>query len=193
MTKSTLVPATLELRVMPIQELKPAPYNPRLRLKPTDSAFKKLQASIREFGLVEPLIWNECTGHIVGGHARLRILRALRVKEVPVSVVRLSIEREKALNLVLNNQEAQGKFDTHKLTELLGELEDLPEFDLTGFDHRDLGNLRMNPADEDVAEEETTDTVTITLEMDSGIYEQIAPQLEALIGEHDLISHVRHA
>src|SRR5262245_36096757 len=88
----------LEIRIMPLKQLRPAPYNPRLRLQPGDPAYRKLEMSLREFGLVEPLIWNETTGHVVGGHARLGILRRLGVKEVPVSVVRLTPEREKALN-----------------------------------------------------------------------------------------------
>src|ERR687887_2355849 len=125
---------SLEVRVMPIDQLHPAPYNPRKALKPTDPAYRKLRASLAEFGLVEPLVWNELTGRVVGGHARLRILRELGVGEVPVSVVRLSEAREKALNVVLNNQEAQGRYDTAKLADLLAELEAKPELELTGFD-----------------------------------------------------------
>ena len=67
-----------------------SPYNPRRVLSPDSPAYWKLKASLTEFGLVEPLIWNELTGHVVGGHARLRILAELGVTAVPVSVVRLS-------------------------------------------------------------------------------------------------------
>src|SRR5437870_7347283 len=112
----------LKIRVLPIDQLVPAPYNPRKALKPGSPAYRKLKASLVEFGLVEPLVWNELTGHVVGGHARLRILRELGVTEVPVSVVRLSDAREKALNMVLNNQEAQGRYDPAKLAGLLAEL-----------------------------------------------------------------------
>src|SRR3954468_22552724 len=112
----------LELRTLPIDQLQPTAYNPRKPLSPKSPAYKKLTASLTEFGLVEPLVWNELTGRVVGGHARLRILRELGVAEVPVSVVRLSEAREKALNVVLNNQEAQGRYDTAKLADLLAEL-----------------------------------------------------------------------
>ena len=47
-----------ELRVMPADDLTPAPYNPRRALKATDPAYRKLERSLREFGLVEPLVWN---------------------------------------------------------------------------------------------------------------------------------------
>src|SRR5436190_440344 len=115
--------------------------SPRQTLRPTDRRYKKLAASLREFGLVEPLVWNEATGHVVGGHARLSILKEMGVTEVPVSVVRLTPEREKALNVVLNNLEAQGRYDPDKLADLLTELADLPELELTGFDSRDLAAL----------------------------------------------------
>ena len=64
-----------KIRLMPIAELTPAPYNPREMLEPGDPAYRKLENSLREFGLVEPLIWNQRTGYLVGGHMRLTILR----------------------------------------------------------------------------------------------------------------------
>src|SRR6188768_3854813 len=120
----------LEIRVLPISDLKPAPYNPRRALSPESPAYRKLKASIAEFGLVEPLVWNELTGHVVGGHARLAVLHELGFTEVPVSVVRLDDRREKALNVVLNNQEAQGRYDPTKLAAVLEELDGLPELEM---------------------------------------------------------------
>src|SRR5437773_3299088 len=162
--------AVLDIRIMPVADLVPAPYNPRRALKPGDPRYKKLAASLREFGLVEPLVWNETTGHVVGGHARLAILRSLGVTDVPVSVVRLTPEREKALNVVLNNLEAQGRFDTDKLADLLAELEDLPELELTGFDARDLTALRLAPVAEPPAEADPAQ-VEVTLTADAATYD----------------------
>jgi ParB-like chromosome segregation protein Spo0J len=136
--------AAFELRMLPLSELIPAPYHPRLAL--TAPAYKKLKASLAEFGPVEPLVWNERTGRVVGGRARLPILAELGHSEVPVSVVRLSDAREKALSLVLNNAKAQGRYDPKKLEPLLTELAELPEFALTGFDRRVLSAFRMEPA-----------------------------------------------
>ena len=180
----------LEIRRLPISELQPAPYNPRRVLQATDPAYRKLAASLREFGLVEPLIWNEITGYVVGGHARLRILKELGCAEVPVSVVRLSPEREKALNVVLNNREAQGRFDAAKLAELLTDLAELPELELTGFDRADLPALRFEPAAEPLASEEAA-TVEITITAAAECYDRFALRLDELIGEFDLICHVR--
>jgi hypothetical protein len=182
----------LEVRTLPLASLRPAPYNPRRKLYPGQPAYQKLAASLRDFGLVEPLVWNETTGHIVGGHARLDILRSLGVAEVPVSVVRLSPEREKALNVVLNNREAQGRFDTGLLADLLTELQELPELAMTGFDGRDLAVLKMAPAPSPHPEPDTTGEVEVILVVDTTTYERLAPRLDALIGEFDLVSHVRH-
>lgn len=180
----------LDIRIMPVAALVPAPYNPRRTLKPGDPRYKKLAASLREFGLIEPLVWNETTGHVVGGHARLGILKDLGTVEVPVSVVRLSPEREKALNIVLNNHEAQGRFDPEKLADLLDELGDLPEFELTGFDAGDLADLRLEPLD-DLLTEEKKGGVEITFVTDSATYERLAARLDALVAEFDLVCHVR--
>ena len=187
----TPINSIIEVRLLPIEQLEPAPYNPRKRLNPGDPAYRKLEASLREFGLVEPLIWNERTGHVVGGHTRLSILKKLGVKQAPVSVVRLSDEREKALNIVLNNQEAQGRYDTEKLAELLEELEDLPELELTGFDHRTLETLRFDEPKEIEEQKEATGMVEVTFEMDMATYDKVAPQLDRLVAEFDLVSHVR--
>jgi ParB-like chromosome segregation protein Spo0J len=181
----------VELRTLPLDSLTPAPYNPRRRLRPTDAVYQKLHASLREFGLVEPLVWNELTGHVVGGHARLAILRGMGVTEVPVSVVRLSPAREKALNVVLNNREAQGRFDPDKLAELLTELEELPELALTGFDADTLAALRLEPAGSDAAAEEASGEVEVTIAADPETFERLQPRLEALVGEFDLTCHIR--
>jgi ParB-like nuclease domain len=180
----------LEVRTLPLADLTPAPYNPRLKLKPDDRRYRKLAASLREFGLVEPLIWNELTGYVVGGHTRLAILNEMGVTEVPVSVVRLTPEREKALNVVLNNMEAQGRYDTGKLADLLTELSELPELEMTGFDARDLAALTFEPA-ADVPTDPAPDQVEVTLSTDPATYDRLAPQLDELVAAFDLTYHVR--
>ena len=181
--------APLEIRTLPLADLKPAPYNPRRVLASNSPAYRKLKASLTEFGLVEPLVWNELTGHVVGGHARLRILRELGVGEVPVSVVRLTDTREKALNVVLNNQEAQSRYDPGKLADLLVELEDLPELDMTGFDRSALAALQFEPAKLEPLEKEIN-RVEITLVTDAATYDKIATRLDTLVREFDLVTHV---
>ena len=182
---------SLEIRTLPIAALKPAPYNPRRVLRPGSAAYRKLRSSIAEFGLVEPLVWNELTGQVVGGHARLAILRELSTTEVPVSVVRLDEVREKALNVVLNNQEAQSRYDPDKLADVLLELQDLPELELTGFDETTITALEFEPAELDLPAK--PDRVEVTLVTDAATYERLAPKLDALVAKFDLVPHVRRA
>ena len=181
----------VEVRLLPITDLRPAAYNPRKVLAASSPAYRKLKASVAAFGLVEPLVWNELTGHVVGGHARLRVLTELGYTEVPVSVVRLSPEREKALNVVLNNGEAQGRFDPGKLAELLDELAGLPELDLTGFDANTRRALRLEPV-ADLPPAAPADRVEVTLVTDPPTYVRLAPDLDALVSAFDLTAHVRH-
>lgn len=82
-----------------ISDLKPAPYNPRLSTKRQEEQLKK---SLEKFGVVEPIIFNNKTGCIVGGHFRVRELKKLGYKEIDCVIVDLSIEDEKELNIRLN-------------------------------------------------------------------------------------------
>ena len=182
--------APLELRHLPVDQLKPAPYNPRRVVTASSPAYRKLKTSLEEFGLVEPLIWNESTGHVVGGHLRLRILKELGVAEVPVSVVRLSPAREKALNVVLNNQEAQGRYDRAKLAELLAELE-LGDLTSTGFDEATLRQLQLEPLNDLPELEGDPDSVELTIVTNAATYASFSPRLDELVREFDLETHVK--
>ena len=182
----------ITLRTLPLDQLSPAPYNPRKVLLPTSPAYRKLKASLESFGLVEPLVWNERTGHVVGGHARLRILKDLGINEVPVSVVNLTDERERALNVMLNNLEAQGRYDPKLLLDLLEPMRERPEFDLTGFDASMLDALKFEPDELPDWEAEKSDRVEITLATDATTYERMQVRLDELVREFDVVSHVRH-
>ena len=60
----------MTIKKLPVSMLKPAKYNPRKDLKPGDPAYEKIKRSLHDFGYVDPVIWNEVTGNIVGGHQR---------------------------------------------------------------------------------------------------------------------------
>lgn len=137
----------MQLRTLPVSLLKPAPYNPRIVLQPGMPGYDRLKRSLTEFGLVQPIIWNESTGHIVGGHQRLAILEAEGITETEVSVVQLSLQREQALNVALNNAHVGSDWDHSKLQELVAELTELPDFDatLTGFSEAELRELNWQP------------------------------------------------
>lgn len=126
---------------IPIDQIERAHYNPRVDLQPGDDQYDLLAKGIEEFGLVEPLIFNEVNSRLVGGHQRLTILEARGETEVDVSIVHIEDEnREKALNIALNNLE--GKWDRPKLKSLLAELQATSlDMDLTGFHNEALEEL----------------------------------------------------
>lgn len=105
------------VREIEIEKLNAAPYNPRIELTPGMAEWDKIKNSIQTFGMVEPIVWNENTGNVVGGHQRLSVIKSLGYKTVPCSVVNLSIEDEKILNVALNK--IKGKWDFEKLASVL--------------------------------------------------------------------------
>jgi ParB/RepB/Spo0J family partition protein len=87
---------TIEL--VPLGHLDPAPYNPR---KISEQQLEALARSMKEFGVVDPVISNR-DGTVIGGHQRIRAAERLGLSELPVIYVDLPKEKEKALNLALN-------------------------------------------------------------------------------------------
>ena len=88
--------ANLKIENIKIDDLKPAEYNPR---KAEAKQVEDLKNSIKEFGLVDPIIVKsapERKNTIIGGHFRVRIAKELGIKEVPVVYVNIpDIKKEK--------------------------------------------------------------------------------------------------
>ena len=129
------------IREVPISDIKPAAYNPRADLQPDDPEYKRIEKSLDEFDLVEPLVWNEATGNLVSGHQRLKICIARGIDVVTCSVVHIEDQKkEAALNIALNN--AFGKWDYPKLKDIISEIDD-GNFDIevTGFDSSELNKM----------------------------------------------------
>lgn len=70
----------LEVREIPVSEINPAPYNPRIKQAPDSSAIKKMGKSLALFGYILPLLWNQLTKHLVSGHLRFQVLLERGVK-----------------------------------------------------------------------------------------------------------------
>ena len=142
----------MEIKRMKLVELNPAAYNPRIALKPGDPEFERLKNSIASFGNVEPIVWNKRTGNVVGGHQRLLVLKDMGEIETDVSVVDLTDEDEKLLNVALNK--IKGDWDYDKLPELLSQFgpEDVK---LSGFSPQEIAILcaDVNAASEAVLSE----------------------------------------
>lgn len=172
----------MKIITISVSEINPAPYNPRRDLRPTDPEYQKLKRSINKYGYVDPLIYNERTKTLISGHQRLKILIEMGVTEVDVSVVNLSLEDEKALNLAMNKIQCEWEYE--KLSELLEDLLQIPGFDLelTGFDAAEASKILEEG--EDLCEDDDFD-VEASLEM---IKEPITKSGDLIVlGKHKLL------
>ena len=123
-----------------IEDLIPADYNPRKALKPGDKEYEKLKRSLMEFGYVDPIIWNATTGHVVGGHQRLTVMRDLGITEVDCVVIEMDLIAEKKLNIALN--QIAGGWDKEKLKMIFEEFFVANiEVEETGFEPVEIDEL----------------------------------------------------
>lgn len=134
MTEPSL--ARVEMRTSELLECA-APYNPR---KIGDAEMDALRRSIRTFGLVQPVIFNLRTRHVVGGHQRVIAAGLETIESLPVEIVDLDLTAERQLNLALNK--ISGQWDEEKLRALLNDLAvEGADLSLTGFSEDELRAL----------------------------------------------------
>lgn len=180
----------MTIELVPIDDLKFADYNPR---NITEKQVEDLKKSINDFGLVEPVVVNSNIDRfniIIGGHQRVRILKILAYKEVPVFYIALDEKRERELNVRLNKN--IGDWDWNKLANEFDN-EDLISY---GFTNAELGMSDNGKEDID------TDDLGSTLDsyLDGNIrqvvlyfkkeeYESVLPRLEAVMKETGVESH----
>lgn len=166
----------MESKVMRLEDIKPAEYNPRVRLTEVDHEYKALKASIDEFGLVVPLIVNERTGTLVSGHQRLNVMLAEGVEETEVVIVDMEPEREKALCIALNK--ISGQWDYGALADILEELRDSPvDILATGFSDDEIADL-LGELQEEIGGGEATDVESV------GKKEDTKEGVPCIVGEY---------
>lgn len=148
MTKSAM-----EWKTLPIDQLKPAAYNPRRKLKPGDKEYEKIKNSIQEFGYVEPIVVNyDMT--VISGHQRLTVLKDLGYTEVQCVMVHIEDEHKvKALNVAFNK--ITGAWDEKMLADLLVDLQSVDfNVDLTGFEAPEVEQLFSKVHNKDIEEDD---------------------------------------
>ena len=166
----------MESKVMRLEDIKPAEYNPRVRLTEVDHEYKALKASIDEFGLVVPLIVNERTGTLVSGHQRLNVMLAEGVEETEVVIVDMEPEREKALCIALNK--ISGQWDYGALADILEELRDSPvDILATGFSDDEIADL-LGELQEEIGGGEAPDVESV------GKKEDTKEGVHCIVGEY---------
>ena len=149
-----------EYREVLLADMHPSGYNPRYDLKPGDIEYERLRKSVIKNGLLQPIVWNEYNGNIVGGEQRWKILMEIGVVKCICAVTHIeNPEDEMAANLALNR--AHGRFEDDLLqamfegmdledidTEEMGYDPDEVEHVLSGFgnvDDDDIFDFSMEP------------------------------------------------
>lgn len=175
----------MEIQTLKSAQLKAADYNPRRDLQPEDAEYQKLRRSIETFGYIEPIIWNERTGRVVGGHQRLKVLLEQGAEDIEAVVVDLEEKDEKILNVLLNK--VKGRWDIGKLAELLQQLDETGDMEITGFEDWELQSLLMQYDHiKDLMEEDFSDysdgkekdTFTMTFSLPEGARETVEKYIE---------------
>lgn len=162
-----------------IEDLKPAPYNPR---KIGKGAVEGLAASLKKFADISGIVWNKRTGNLVCGHQRVEQLRKQGAElrdgalvlpggdRWPVRVVEWTVAQEKTANVAANNPHVAGEF-TDGLGDILADIKlSIGDEDFTGLRFDELGGFNVSPLDE-MPELVTDDdplfgTMTFTLSRD---------------------------
>lgn len=133
----------MRLEKRKIEELTPAPYNPRKDLQAGDEAYEDIKRSIATLGYNSPLIVDEA-GVIIDGNQRYKTLIDLDYTEIEVIVVDIEDEeKKKALAIALDK--IKGEWDNEKLYALLANFEekDLQELiRAAGIKDDELKNLK---------------------------------------------------
>ena len=169
-----------------VNVLKLAQYNPRQANK---EDYNNLKSSIERFGIVDPLIVNNAENRknvVVGGHFRLKVIRDLKVKKVPVVYVNIpDIEKEKELNLRLNKN--LGSWDV----DLLGNFND-ELLKMVGFGTGELEEIFDLKEKEEKPEVEFTEELLlehnyVVLYFDNAFDWQVATEKFGLKDVKDLI------
>ncbi len=130
--------APLTIDYVPIADLRPDPSNPR---RISDDELETLTRSIQQFDIVDPVIARRQDMTVIGGHQRLLAARRLGFETVPVVFLDITVDNARLLNLALNK--ISGSWDEELLAQLLTELQERPDVDisLSGFDEHEIERL----------------------------------------------------
>lgn len=104
----------MKIKSVNLRDLRAAEYNPR---KISEKQLDGVIESLKEFGLLSPLIVNENPERnniIIGGHQRAKAWERLGNEKIDVVYLDLSYKQERRLNLKLNKTGGEWDFDLLK-------------------------------------------------------------------------------
>lgn len=180
----TLTPVpSLVVEQVDIDLLHPDPANPR---RISDDELEALTRSMRQWGVVQPVLVRREDSTVIGGHQRLVAARRVGLAEVPVIWLDVSVEQSRLLNLALNR--ISGSWDEQLLARLLADLGQVPDMDLSlsGFGDDEVSELLRKLAAAEKADRTEDFDVEQALEEATKTPRSQAGDLWAL-GEHRIV------
>jgi DNA modification methylase len=122
----------LEVKYVPVGELKPDPGNARTHTK---QQIRQIATSIKEFGFVNPVLIDK-DKRVIAGHGRIAAAKVRGISEVPaIALENLSTAQARALGVADNRLAEIAGWDRSILAIELQNLLDVEDFDIsvTGF------------------------------------------------------------
>ncbi|SHJ79347.1 chromosome segregation DNA-binding protein [Rubritalea squalenifaciens DSM 18772] len=115
-----------EVRLVPIDSVVPSPLQPRKHF--TDGQLDDLMDSIRQHGIIQPLITREVNGklELIAGERRWRASNRLKLTEVPV-IIRTASDRDVLEMALIENLQRE---DLNPIEEAAGYVRLAKEFDM---------------------------------------------------------------
>jgi hypothetical protein len=153
-------------------EIKGADYNPR---KIGEEARRKLKKSLKEHGLVMPIVVNRRTMTIVSGHQRVSLLDdIIRKNDYPLTCAFVDVdEKEEAvLNVSLNNQSLMGEWDAFALQDLHDIFPDIDFESDFGFDASEI-DIILGDFAKEFEETPLIDPVKEAKKLDAGDFREM--------------------
>lgn len=136
---------TTEMQLVTIDKLIPYINNARTH---SPEQIKKLRASLREFGFINPVIIDK-DFNVIAGHGRLLAAKEESIKEVPCVFVDYLTEAQKKAYIIADNRMAMDAGWDEELLRVEIEALQAEAFDLslTGFDDTEIADLFGDDSD----------------------------------------------
>lgn len=122
------------LHHLPIEVIQPSPYQPRQTVEP--EALKALADSVRQQGVVQPIVVREVKGdyQLIAGERRWRAAQQAGLQEIPAIIKSVSDQEAAVIALIENLQ----REDLNPLEEAQAFANLIEKFDLT---HQEVGDM----------------------------------------------------
>jgi len=128
----------LAVEYVKIGTLKPWKKNPRMN----DSAVDSIVTSIERFGYTNPILVRRADNRIIAGHTRLKALKEIGEKLVPVIFLDIGKTDADLYALFDNKSTENTEWDIPKLSDLFVNLKDIgADIALTGFSPDEIPNI----------------------------------------------------